>query len=73
MTKEQQARAFEPFYTTRGGQGGTGLGLSLCHGIVTTHGGALRLESQPGEGTTATVELPHPHRPRSRNDSNPRR
>jgi signal transduction histidine kinase len=73
MTKEQQARAFEPFYTTRGGQGGTGLGLSLCHGIVSAHGGALHLESQPGKGTTATVELPHPHRPRSRNGSNPRR
>jgi signal transduction histidine kinase len=58
MTQEQQARAFEPFYTTRGDEGGTGLGLSLCHGIVTAHGGALHIESQPSETTTVMVELP---------------
>jgi two-component system NtrC family sensor kinase len=58
MTREQQARALEPFYTTRGNEGGTGLGLSLCHGIVTAHGGALHLESQPSETTTVRVELP---------------
>jgi two-component system NtrC family sensor kinase len=52
-------RIFEPFYTTRGSHGGTGLGLSVSYGIVTDHGGTIEVQSQPSEGTTFTVWLPY--------------
>ena len=55
----EQARIFEPFYTTKGNQGGTGLGLSVTYGIVTDHGGQIDVESQPGIGSKFTVWLPH--------------
>ncbi len=58
MSEFQLARVLEPFYTTRGQEGGTGLGLSLCHGIVTAHGGILRFDTGVGAGTTVVVELP---------------
>lgn len=54
----EQARIFEPFYTTKGNQGGTGLGLSVTYGIVTDHGGQIDVESQPGAGSKFTVWLP---------------
>jgi signal transduction histidine kinase len=54
----EQARIFEPFYTTKGNQGGTGLGLSVTYGIVTDHGGLIELESEPGAGSSFTVWLP---------------
>jgi PAS domain S-box-containing protein len=47
---------FEPFFTTR--PGGTGLGLYICHDIVKRHGGALTVHSEPGRGTTFSLELP---------------
>jgi signal transduction histidine kinase len=56
MAAEQCARAFEPFYTTKGG--GSGLGLSLSHAVAEQHGGRLLLQSTPGRGTTARLELP---------------
>lgn len=51
-------RCIEPFFTTKPGASGTGLGLSMVHGMATQSGGDLRLQSRPGEGTTATLLLP---------------
>lgn len=55
---EVQSRVFEPFFTTKAPGKGSGLGLSIVHGIVREHGGALELESEPGKGTTIRVLLP---------------
>jgi PAS domain S-box-containing protein len=51
-------RIFDPFFTTRQLDGGTGLGLSVVHGIVQRYDGAVRVRSRPGRGTTFTVVLP---------------
>lgn len=58
MTPDEQGRAFDPFFTTRQGEGGTGLGLSITHGIVHQHGGRIDVESAGGVGTTVTIVLP---------------
>ncbi len=58
MSPEAQARAFEPFFTTREVGRGTGLGLSVCRGIVLNAGGQIELRSVAGRGTTVTVTLP---------------
>jgi signal transduction histidine kinase len=64
MTPEQAARVFERFYRAdpSGTVLGTGLGMSIVREIVQLHGGQVTVDSQPGEGTTATVWLPR-HRP----------
>lgn len=51
-------RVFEPFFTTKEPGKGTGLGLAIARNFAHEHGGSIRLESQPGEGTTAFLELP---------------
>ncbi|MBI1797480.1 MAG: PAS domain S-box protein [Candidatus Eisenbacteria bacterium] len=58
MAPDVLEHALEPFYTTKAPGQGTGLGLSVVHGIVTSHGGTLLIDSAPGRGTTVTVLLP---------------
>jgi two-component system, cell cycle sensor histidine kinase and response regulator CckA len=58
MPPDVMERMFEPFFTTKGPGEGTGMGLALVHGIVTSHGGAVTVASAVGQGTTFTVYLP---------------
>ena len=62
IPKEDQAHVFERFYRVDKARsretGGTGLGLSIVNQLVTLHGGSVRVDSEPGEGSTFTVELP---------------
>jgi signal transduction histidine kinase len=55
---ENLEKIFDPFFSTKGEKGGTGLGLSVCHGIITEHGGRIYARSKPGKGTTFFIELP---------------
>jgi signal transduction histidine kinase len=58
MTPEQIEHIFEPFYSTKPEGEGTGLGLPVTLGIVKSHGGSISVQSEPGSGTTMTVQLP---------------
>jgi two-component system NtrC family sensor kinase len=52
------SRVFDPFYTTKPVGKGTGLGLSICYGIITEHGGIIRVRNVPNRGASFTIELP---------------
>jgi PAS domain S-box-containing protein len=59
MSPDVRRQAFDPFFTTRRHQGGTGLGLHIVHSVVTNRlGGQLRLSSEPGAGTDVRIILP---------------
>ena len=55
---EIRAKIFEPFFTTKPSGEGTGLGLSLCRGIIEEHGGAIDVDADSGSGTRFTITLP---------------
>jgi signal transduction histidine kinase/ActR/RegA family two-component response regulator len=58
MDIKTQERIFEPFFTRKEVGSGSGLGLSVVHGIINNYGGAIVVDSTPGEGTTFTIYLP---------------
>ncbi|MBK5274755.1 MAG: GAF domain-containing protein [Desulfuromonadales bacterium] len=58
MDEKTIDRIFDPFFSTKGQSEGTGLGLSVIHGIVSNHGGAITVESKPGQGSQFKVYLP---------------
>ena len=58
MNEEAQKHMFDPFYTTKSVDRGTGLGLTLCQSIVAEHGGSIEIESQVEEGTAVHIYLP---------------
>lgn len=58
MNEEVLKNIFTPFFTTKGAGQGTGLGLSVVHGIVSSHGGSIRVESKPGQGSLFEIRIP---------------
>ena len=66
ISEEDLERIFDPFFTTKGPDQGTGLGLMICHRIVSDHGGTIEVDSRIGEGATFRVQLPSGHQNVSR-------
>jgi CheY-like chemotaxis protein/anti-sigma regulatory factor (Ser/Thr protein kinase) len=62
MTEHVQSRIFDPFFTTREVGEGMGVGLTICHRVVSTLGGTISVRSRPGAGSTFTIELPRAER-----------
>ena len=68
---QEASRVFDPFYTTKPVGKGTGLGLSICYGIVTEHGGTIRVRNLPHRGASFTIELPLNGSPAAEPDESP--
>jgi signal transduction histidine kinase len=58
ISPEQIARIFDPYFTTKQGKSGTGLGLFITRKVVDDHNGSIKVDSTPGIGTTITIRLP---------------
>jgi len=58
MNREVRERIFDPFFTTKGPSEGTGMGLALVYGIVKSCGGAIKVESEPGNGSVFQIFFP---------------
>src|SRR5260221_7598559 len=58
LEPEVRRRLFEPYFTTRAGRGGTGLGMAIAYRIATDHGGSIRADGTPGRGATIVLRLP---------------
>jgi signal transduction histidine kinase len=58
ISKKNEEKIFQPFFTTKSAGEGTGLGLSLAYDIIKAHGGEIRVESKEGERTIFTIHLP---------------
>jgi two-component system sensor histidine kinase HydH len=56
ISQEDLPHIFDPYFTTK--QSGTGLGLAIVHRIIEAHGGEIKIESTPGQGTTAILGIP---------------
>jgi signal transduction histidine kinase len=59
ISEEDLERIFDPFFTTKGPDKGTGLGLMICHRIVSDHGGTIEVDSRDGGGSTFRIQLPY--------------
>jgi signal transduction histidine kinase len=64
MTPEVRAKLFQPFFTTKPAGEGTGMGLAVVHGIVTSHQGRIHVDTTPGRGSTFTIRLPRVPQPK---------
>jgi len=58
ISPEHITKVFDPFFTTKGQGEGTGLGLNIVHRVVSQYGGNIKIESEPGEGTTFVISFP---------------
>jgi signal transduction histidine kinase len=71
IAEENIGRIFDPFFTTKPAVEGTGLGLSVCYGLISEHQGKLEVQSSPGQGTVFRVKLPQARTPGEALDPSP--